>query len=210
MSTESTITTDVATPKTAKHVTGKYTIFRIASESYGVDARRVLRIVHHADVFFFPGMPDYIKGGMKQFGKTIPVVDVLQKLGIETDADSDAESVVVVDVGPEVGLAVNAVGQQGIAATVDLTQPPVPAASPVSPCALGTAETDGHRWMLLDLDKAMEDEALRRAAAILQAACNKLNSIRALILPDDAEQEAMLLVESVSGRSTDRAESTNS
>jgi purine-binding chemotaxis protein CheW len=82
---------------------GKYIIFKLAEERYGVPVLDVREIIRMADIRPMPMMPDYVKGVINLRGKVIPIVDLRLKLAMEPVAYTDRMCIIVVDVASHAG-----------------------------------------------------------------------------------------------------------
>jgi chemotaxis signal transduction protein/ABC-type nitrate/sulfonate/bicarbonate transport system substrate-binding protein len=82
---------------------GKYIIFKLAEERYGIPVLDVREIIRMTDIRPMPMMPDYVKGVINLRGKVIPIVDLRLKLAIESVAYNDRMCVIVVDVAGHAG-----------------------------------------------------------------------------------------------------------
>jgi chemotaxis signal transduction protein/DNA-binding response OmpR family regulator len=82
---------------------GKYVIFKLAGERYGIPVLDVRVIIRMTDIRTMPMMPDYIKGIINLRGNVIPVVDLRLKLGMESVAYNDRMCIIIVDVAGHAG-----------------------------------------------------------------------------------------------------------
>lgn len=84
--------------------------FRVGSEEYVIDLRRIREILQPLPVTPIPRSPEFLEGVMNLRGEAIPVVDVRKRLG--TPAASARPKVLVVNVaGRLLGLLVDAVSE---------------------------------------------------------------------------------------------------
>jgi chemotaxis signal transduction protein/ABC-type nitrate/sulfonate/bicarbonate transport system substrate-binding protein len=77
---------------------GKYIIFRLADERYGVPVLDVREIIRMQPIRPMPQMPDYVKGVINLRGKVIPIVDLRLKLGMNAIEYNDRMCIIVVDI----------------------------------------------------------------------------------------------------------------
>ena len=82
---------------------GKYVIFKLAGERYGIPVLDVREIIRMTDIRTMPMMPDYIKGVINLRGNVIPIVDLRLKLGMESVAYNERMCIIVVDVAGHAG-----------------------------------------------------------------------------------------------------------
>jgi purine-binding chemotaxis protein CheW len=62
---------------------GKYLIFSIGPEQYGIEIRYITEIISMQSITQVPDMPRYIKGITNLRGKIIPVMDARMRFGKE-------------------------------------------------------------------------------------------------------------------------------
>lgn len=77
---------------------GKYIIFHLAEERYGVPVLDVREIIRMQPIRPMPMMPDYVKGVINLRGKVIPIVDLRLKLSMAAIEYNDRMCIIVVDV----------------------------------------------------------------------------------------------------------------
>ncbi|MDA8125037.1 MAG: chemotaxis protein CheW [Deltaproteobacteria bacterium] len=82
---------------------GKYIIFRLAEERYGVPVLDVREIIRMQPIRPMLEMPEYIKGVINLRGKIIPIVDLRLKLGMDAIEYHDRMCIIVVDVAGVTG-----------------------------------------------------------------------------------------------------------
>lgn len=91
---------------------GRYLIFSIDKESYGVEIKYVTEIIGIQSITKVPDMPDYIKGIINLRGKIIPVIDVRLRFNKEFREYNDRTCIIVVDIrNMSVGLIVDSVSE---------------------------------------------------------------------------------------------------
>jgi len=91
---------------------GKYLIFSIGKEEYGIEIRYVTEIVGIQAITVVPELESYIKGVINLRGKIIPVMDVRLRFKKEERAYDDRTCIVVVEIGNiSVGLIVDRVSE---------------------------------------------------------------------------------------------------
>lgn len=77
---------------------GKYIIFNLAGERYGVPVLDVREIIRMQPIRSMPRLPAYVRGVINLRGKVIPIVDLRLKLGMEAIEYDDRMCIIVVDV----------------------------------------------------------------------------------------------------------------
>jgi len=85
-------------------------VFRVGSEEYVVDVRRVREVVAPLPVRRMPRIPDFMEGVADLRGEVIPVVDVRRRFGLHAGTPTRKTKMMVVQMaGAPVGLVVDAV-----------------------------------------------------------------------------------------------------
>lgn len=82
--------------------TGNFAEFltvRIADEIYGIDIMRIKEIIKPRQVTEVPRSPVFLPGVISLRGVIIPVIDMLSRLGFNSDADLINQRIVVIRVG---------------------------------------------------------------------------------------------------------------
>jgi len=97
-------------------------IFSLGSEEYGLPIEVVQEITRLAGVHPIPQAPNYIKGLISIRGQAIPLIDMHQKFGIQSQ--NEAEYAIIIEInGSLVGFAVEEVRE---VRTLDNIAPPPP------------------------------------------------------------------------------------
>jgi chemotaxis signal transduction protein/ABC-type nitrate/sulfonate/bicarbonate transport system substrate-binding protein len=82
---------------------GKYIIFQLAEERYGVPVLDVREIIRMQPIRPMPQMPQYFKGVINLRGKVIPIVDLRLKMGMNSIDYNDRMCIIVVDIAGQAG-----------------------------------------------------------------------------------------------------------
>jgi len=88
--------------------------FQLGKEEYGVEIASVQEIIRATDITPVPGAPAHVRGVINLRGKIIPVVDLRKRFSLNaaTGTDSDAQRIIVVELGPKrIGMLVDSVSQ---------------------------------------------------------------------------------------------------
>ncbi len=107
----------------------KYLTFKLSHEEYGVEILKVRELIGIMDITAVPRMPVYMKGVINLRGKVIPVVDLRLKFGLDEIEHTEQTCIIVVDVGKEIGIIVDAVSEvlditeENVHGEVDTGQP---------------------------------------------------------------------------------------
>jgi len=85
-------------------------VFRVGSEEYVIDVRRVREVVAPLPVRRMPRIPEFLEGVADLRGEVIPVVDVRRRFGLHAGTPTRKTKLMVVQMaGAPVGLVVDAV-----------------------------------------------------------------------------------------------------
>ena len=80
--------------KTVKHL-----VFSLSGERYAIPLAEVREAVGALDIRSIPGVPSYFKGIMNLRGKIISVIDLKQKLSLETKPEPKRPCIIISEVG---------------------------------------------------------------------------------------------------------------
>jgi purine-binding chemotaxis protein CheW len=96
-------------------------IFSLGSEEYGLPIEVVQEITRLAGVHPIPQAPNYIKGLISIRGQAIPLIDMHQKFGIQSQ--NEAEYAIIIEInGSLVGFAVEEVRE--VRHSINIAPPP--------------------------------------------------------------------------------------
>jgi purine-binding chemotaxis protein CheW len=85
------------------HRAGKYLIFQLANEEFGIQVLKVREIMGMQDITAVPQTPPYIKGVINLRGKVIPVIDFRLKFGLPEEKYTQHTCVIVVEISADSG-----------------------------------------------------------------------------------------------------------
>jgi len=89
-----------------------YVAFRAAEQDYCVGIMDVREIRRWSQTTALPGAPEYVVGVINLRGSVVPIVDFSLRLGLSTDAPSERNVIVIVQIGERVcGLLVDEVSE---------------------------------------------------------------------------------------------------
>ena len=165
MLSESNVTAKTAAPPVSTR-TGKYLIFHLGREHFGIRVLKVREIMGLQDITAVPHTPVFVKGVFNLRGKVIPVIALRKRLGLDSlDADKKTR-IVVVDVhGQILGFVVDSVSE--VLRIKSETVEPSPKLGPVERDYIsGVGKLDNRLLLLIDLEKLMDDERLTGHATV--------------------------------------------
>ncbi len=129
----------------------------VASETFGIDIRRVMEIIRARPATELPGVSGYINGIISLRGAIVPVLDLRRRLGFETDSGAGADArIVVLAVGDKpAGVLVDAVSQKVRLPQASMVPPPAALGNGESGFLLGVCRHQGRLISVLDLEKVL-------------------------------------------------------
>lgn len=147
---------------------GKYLTFVLGQESYGLDVLKIREIIRLVDITAVPQMPDYVRGVINLRGKIVPVVDLRIKFGLQHTEATERTCIVVVQVKlPSgvislMGLIVDAVEEVLNISEGDIEETPDFGTTIDTDYILGMAKVKGVVKTVLDIDKVVSADVIRR------------------------------------------------
>ncbi|MDP4146232.1 MAG: chemotaxis protein CheW [Bacillota bacterium] len=104
---------------------GKYLIFSLSSEEYGIEIKYVTEIIGMQAITQVPDIPGYIKGIINLRGKIIPVMDVRLRFNKEPRDYDCRTCIIVIEIkNISIGLAIDRVVEVLDIADKDISDPP--------------------------------------------------------------------------------------
>lgn len=108
-----------------EHQENKFLMFKLGSEEYGIDIKRITAIEELPQITAIPDMPNFVKGVINLRGKVIPAVDLRLRFGIEEKEYDDRTCIVIVSINEStVGLIVDIVSEVHEIDEKDIGPPP--------------------------------------------------------------------------------------
>ena len=108
---------------------GKYLIFLLGKEEFGVSVSNVREIIPHQEIAATPQDPPYVRGVINLRGVAMAVVDARKRFGLGHIEDTERTSIIVVDVDrggsrQRFGLLVDGVAEVQRIGVDDIQTPP--------------------------------------------------------------------------------------
>ena len=149
---------------------GKYLVFHLGAEEYGIQVQKVREIMGVQEITQVPQTPLYVKGVINLRGKVIPVIDLRLKFSMPAVEYTQRTCIIVVQVsGPQsamlMGLVVDAVAEVLQIAAGDVEDTPSFGKEVEVPYVMGLAKVKGKVKILLDIDQVMTARELARLDA---------------------------------------------
>lgn len=139
---------------------GKYLTFKLGAEEYGLEILKVREIIGLMSITAVPRTPSYVRGVINLRGKVISVLDLRQKFGMDSAADTDESCIIVVDVASSgdsilMGLLVDAVSEVLDIGAEEIQDAPEFGAQINTDFILGIGKVKGAVKLLLDIDRVI-------------------------------------------------------
>lgn len=133
---------------------GKYLIFSMGNESYGMDIRYITEIIGIQPITEVPEMPDYIRGVTNLRGKIIPVMDARSRFKKPPKQYDDRTCIIVIETNDiSIGLIVDSVAEVLTMDEKDIA--PAPEIKGKSNYIMGIGKTEGNVRLLIDCEKLL-------------------------------------------------------
>lgn len=155
-----TVEDEEQSTKTLLDIEGKYLIFDLANQQFGIDILKIREIIKMVPVRAIPESPAYVKGIMNFRDKVVPVIDLRNVLNFE-DAGHDKDSrIIVVELVTykgivQMGVIVDSVIEVKDINTSDIEEAPSMGVEFHSEYILGLAKLEDNVIILLDIDRML-------------------------------------------------------
>jgi len=136
---------------------GEYLAWRVGSEEYGIDIRKVQEIRSYEAPTRIPSAPAHVKGVVNLRGAIVPVVDLRLKLGREAGYTASTVVIVLSVARRVAGVVVDSVSDV-VDLAADAIRPPPEVADATGPRFItGVASVGGRMLLLADMDTLLSD-----------------------------------------------------
>ena len=139
---------------------GKYLIFQLDNEEYGIAIPKVREILGLMDITKVPQSPDSVEGTINLRGKVIPVIDLRSKFGLARTEYNEQTCIIVVDVGMMMGIIVDTVSEVNDIPSTSIEPPPRSGSIIDTSFILGVGKFKDEVKILLDIDKVLTANGL--------------------------------------------------
>jgi len=148
-----------------KNRTGKYLVFQLANEEFGVHVLKVREIMGLQDITAVPQTPAYVKGVINLRGKVVPVVDLRAKFGLAEAEYTQRTCVVVLQVSAKASRLMMGIIVDGVSEVLNLQEAEIEDTPEFGggadvPYILGMAKVKGKVKILLDIDQVLHSQDL--------------------------------------------------
>ena len=138
----------------------KFLMFKLGSEEYGIDIKRITAIEELPQITTIPDMPNFVKGVINLRGKVIPAIDLRLRFGIEEKEYDDRTCIVIVSMNEStIGLIVDIVSEVHEIKEEDIGSPPsFNNVSGKNQYIAGLAKKGEEVKIILDVEKIISNE----------------------------------------------------
>lgn len=159
------------TLKAIKNNEGKYLMFTLAGEEYGVSILKIKEIIGMMPITSVPQTPEFVKGVINLRGRVIPVVDLRLRFLMDSTDHTDRTCIIVVETGGDVGtvqmgIVVDSVSEVLTIKGNDIEEAPKFGAKLDTEYILGMAKIDGGVKILLDIDRVLSVDEINLLADV--------------------------------------------
>jgi purine-binding chemotaxis protein CheW len=152
---------------------GKYLVFHLGSEEFGIQVLKVREIMGIQDITAVPHTPPFVKGVINLRGKVIPVLDLRLKFYLPQIEYTQRTCIIVVEalVGSSsmlMGIVVDGVAEVLNLALADIENTPDFGQGSPTPYILGMAKVKGKVKILLDIDQVLNGQEIQGLQSVLQ------------------------------------------
>ena len=140
---------------------GRYLIFSIDNENYGIEIQYVVEIIGIQTITEIPGLPDYVKGIVNLRGKIIPVIDIRLLFKKEPKDYNDRTCIIVIDIkNISIGLIVDTVSEVITIPEQDIVEPPQINKGAYNKYIKNIGKVGSDIKLLLDCEKLLSEDEL--------------------------------------------------
>ncbi|MCI0855577.1 MAG: chemotaxis protein CheW [Chloroflexi bacterium] len=149
----------------------QFIVFRVGTESYGMDVSTVREVLRLQEVTYVPNAPEYVEGVINLRGKVAPIVDLRKRFGVEVSAATNESRIVVAEYNSEdVGMIVDSVTEVLSVNTDSIERNTGAAEQPGSALAQGYARLEDRLLIVVDVETVLGEKEGRTPPEELEAA----------------------------------------
>ncbi len=150
---------------------GKYLIFQLGDEEFGVTVLKVKEIMKLQEITMVPQTPGFVQGVINLRGKIVPVINLRRKFNLEEQIATELTCIVVVRILLEsgeqpMGIVVDGVVEVLTLGPDDIEDTPDFGLDVITPYMRGMAKIKGKVKILLDIDEVLTASELTKIATI--------------------------------------------
>lgn len=150
-------------PNLSESKEGKYLIFTLAEEEYGIRIEKIREIIGMMPITYIPQTPEYVKGVINLRGKVIPVIDFRLRFRMNSCDYTDRTCIVVVEIPTAreallIGLVVDGVTEVCAIKANEIDEAPSFGTGIRTDYILGMAKSEGKVKILLNIERILTEE----------------------------------------------------
>ncbi|ADH87199.1 chemotaxis protein CheW [Desulfurivibrio alkaliphilus] len=150
---------------------GKYLVFSLGSERYGIGILDVKEIIGLMDIHELPHMPSFFKGVINLRDRVIPVMDLRLKFGMEEAAYNERTCIIIVEISGVRGSTLTGIIVDSVSEVVNVKDNQVEDAPSFGTgvdqhMILGMAKLKEGVTILLDIDRLMHTQEVVALGAV--------------------------------------------
>jgi purine-binding chemotaxis protein CheW len=145
----------------------KVIVFRLREEEYGVEVNQVRSIERMQKITRVPRTASFVKGVINLRGVVTPIINLRSRFDLEEEVATESTRIIIVALDDmEVGLIVDAANDV-IDVPIDAIEPPPEVVGGIEADYLrGVAKLDQRLLILLNLDKVLNADELKKVKKI--------------------------------------------
>ncbi|MBI5083898.1 MAG: purine-binding chemotaxis protein CheW [Acidobacteria bacterium] len=145
---------------------GKYLVFHLGKEEFGVHVLKVREIMGIQEITCVPQTPEFVRGVINLRGKVIPVIDLRRKFRMEEAEYTSRTCIIVLQVAMESGAILMGAIVDGVSEVLtiqenEIENTPEFGEEMATPYILGMAKVKGKVKILLDIDEVLSRQEVR-------------------------------------------------
>ncbi len=169
------ISSEEKAKKTLLNMEGKYLIFGLEQQEFGIDIMQVREIISMQTIRSIPYSPEHILGVITLRDSVIPIVDLKKKMGYQNGSASERKFIIVVELeknGETVlaGMVVDSVSDVKDIIASDIEMPPKHSGLNGSNFIMAMYKNNGSIKMLLQIAKVLNSSETVNLAQIAESA----------------------------------------
>jgi len=140
----------------------QFIVFTVGDEKFGVDVKQAREIIPSTELTKVPNSPDFVLGVINLREEIIPIIDLKQKLRLNSDSRSNQdEKIIIVELDNNlIGMKVDNVSEMIRLYTSDIADPPKIVKGINRDYLSGVGKLGDKLLILLDLDKILSQKEI--------------------------------------------------
>jgi purine-binding chemotaxis protein CheW len=143
--------------------------FTVGEEQYGLELLRVKEVIRTRQITWLPRAPICVKGVINLRGEVIPIIDLRDRLRLQSIEQTAMTRVIVVEVeGQSMGVVVDSASQVVQVPADEFDPAPLLTGKKTRELIIGVAKMEGRLIILLDVDRILNREEIGHIADSLE------------------------------------------